>query len=234
MRVSQMCLILVLSVDEFEACKMDYFTEVTFESVVTEYSLFCQKGHLKEIMQSVTLFVSSIVSSIFIMLQDRYGSKNILIWTFFGVALPGFVCVVFIDGSVSKILGISCLWTFMDIIAILASILKNELLVQPYRGHSNVLSRISLCVGSLLTVFLTLHLRHYKYMVTLFFVGYLAYMPLMIWGLPHSPSYLLKQKKYAELKNAVVKIARINDYPDQKLQSTLCSIDNIIDCESRF
>ena len=219
---------------ELQACDTDFFTEVPFESVVTEHSLYCKKGHLKQLMQSASLFVSSIVSSIFIMFQDKYGSKNILIWSFFGVALPGFVCVALVSGVVPKIFGISCLWVYIDIITIVASTLKNEHLVEPYRGHSNVLCRMSLCAGSLFGVLMTLHLRSYKYIVALYFLGYTAYTVLMMWGLPHSPSYLLKQNKSTELKSVVTRIAKINEYPYQKLQATLGSLDNIMQCGECF
>ena len=216
-------------VEESRACDKDYSTQVAFQSITSEFSLFCSQGHVKELTQTVTLFGASVLSSLVMMFQNRFGSKNILLLTFGCLAVPGFVCTVFVSGLVAKVGGVLLLWVYSDIILILTPVYANELLVEPFRNISNSVFRIMHGLGGALGTWMTLHLRDYRYIVCVYFAGYLVYNLLLMLTLPQSPSYLLKQQRAVELREAIARIASVNRFPGDQLRDTMTNLERIIE-----
>lgn len=214
--------------NELHACDNEYTTEILFNSITTEYDLYCNQGHVKEFMQAVTLFVSSIISSIILAFQNKFGSKNIMLLTFLFSALPGFVCMVFVDNLKAKAVGIIGLWIYHDVTFALTSVYFNELLVEPFRNISNAISRIAHSLGAIFGTLMTLYLTDYKLIVSLYFSGYVIFNVLLLFALTSSPSYLLKQNKMKDLTKAIIKIASVNRYPLNKLDDTLDNLDIIV------
>lgn len=215
-------------VEEPHACSASFSTRADFTSITSQYSLYCSGGHVKENVQMITLFVASSLSFLFVVLQDRFGSKNMLTWSFFLVAVSGFVCVVFLDGLAFKVAGVTSLWGFCDILLSLVGVYSNELLVEPFRKFYNVLCRVMFSIGAIFGTFMTLYLRDYRQIAGLYMSGYVVFMGLLLFVLPHSPSFLLKQSKIRELKKTITRIARLNNLPPQKLQEALQNLDNIV------
>ena len=217
---------------EFEACGKQYTTRVAFESISSQYSLFCTQAHSKELAEALTLFLSSLVSSVFIFMQSRFGSKHTIISAFAGIGVPGFACVVLIDRLVAKVTGIMLLWSYTDIMISLGPVYASELLVEPFRSVSNSVFRIMYVLGGIFGTWMTLHLRDYRLIVSLYFAGYLVINTLLLFALPQSPSYLLKQKQAAKLAQTVTRIAVINRFAEDRLGAVLANLERIV--ESRI
>ena len=135
--------------DELYACDKHYSVRVDFASIASEFELYCTRAHVKRSVQGATLLVASIVSLPFVMLQDRFGAKNIIVGCFLLMALPGFVLMVLVEGLTAKIAGMIALWVFNDAAFILTNVLLNEYLVEPFRGASNVVTKVIYSVGAI-------------------------------------------------------------------------------------
>ena len=201
---------------------------VIFQSVTTEFGLFCDQSHTKQFLESLTLLLASVTSVLFVFLQSRFGSKDLMLACFFVVGVPGFVCVQFVDGLAAKIAGIIMLWVFNDTSFSLISVFVNELLVEPFRNLSNVLSRFMYFAGGIFGVWMTLYLGNYRMIVLLYCAGYLVFMVMLLTCFPRSPSFLLKQKRNAELVRAIRRIAHTNRLPEHKLRQAMDNLANII------
>ena len=218
----------VAVLNEIHACDKQHTIRVDFKSIVSEFELFCAKAHVKKLVQGVTLLVASIISLPFVMLQDRFGAKNIIVGCFILMALPGFVLMVLVDGLVAKVVGMIGLWVFNDTAFVLTNVLLNEYLVEPYRSISNVVSKVVYSVGAIMGTFMTLYLRDYKQITVLHFLGNAVFIGLLVCCLPHSAFFLLKQRKHTKLAETVVHIAKINRVPQPTLQTILGTLDRII------
>lgn len=102
-------------------------------------------------------------------LQDRFGSKSILIVCFLLMAIPGFISMVFVNGLVAKVVGMIGLWIYNDTSFVLTGVFFNELLVDPYRRVSNAASRIVYCLGAIFGTVITYYLQDYKQITVLHF-----------------------------------------------------------------
>ena len=202
---------------------------MTFESITSEYSLFCNQAHLKELMQTVILFSSSVISSLVMMFQNKFGSKVTFLLSFGFITIPGLVCTVLVHGLAAKVVGIILLWAYTDILLTLGPVYANELLVEPYRSLSNGVFRFMHGLGGAFGTWMTLYLRDYRLIVCLYCVGYLVNNLMLAFALPQSPSYLLKQQKIDKLTQAITRIAGVNRFPEDKLQATLVNLDRIVE-----
>ena len=224
-------LIPVLPVEEYLACDKHFFVHTPFESITTEFALYCQQGHLKQLAQAVTLFASSLISSVLMALQDCLGSRRVMVGCFWCMAVPGMICVAWVDGLVAKVVGMICLWVYVDVTLALTSVYFNELLVAPFRNVSNVLVRIMSMVGGGFGNLMTFYLQDYRQITWLFFWGYVVFTLVLLF-LPSSPSFLLKQKKTAELTQAITKIACINHVTEEPLQVALAQLEGVVHSSS--
>lgn len=213
---------------EYLACDKEYSTEVVFNSITTEFALYCKQGHLKEFVQSITLLASSVISTVLMMLQDKLGSRKVMILTFLFMGVPGFLLIVFMDGLVFKVAGIVGLWVYGDVTLVLTSVFFNEQLVAPYRNISNVSGQIVSMIGALFGTMMTFYLTDYRQVIWLFFSGYIAFTIALFWIFPNSPSYLLKQMKTEELTEAITTIGKINCVTEEKLQATKIQLNKVI------
>lgn len=215
-------------VDEYSACDKAFTARIFFGSITSEFELYCGKGHVKQFVQTVTLFVASVLSSGFILLQDRFGARSVMMALFFSMALPGVLCTHVLGGLASKVAGLTALWTFNESMTCITPVYFNELLVEPYRNASNVVVRFSHCLGASLGTLLTFYLRDYRLIISVYFAGYVAFFGVLIFAFPDSPSFLLKQGKRAALRKTVARIASVNSFPEQKLLGVLDRLDNIL------
>ena len=196
--------------------------------MTSEYSLYCSQGHLKEFVQALTLFAASVTSSVIMMFQNRFGSKHILLFMFACIALPGFVCVMLVEGLAFKIAGITGLWAYLDLTLAITPVYANELLVEPFRNVSNSGFRIAFSIGAFFGTLMTVFLPRYKHIVCLYFSGHLVNNLLLLFWLPRSPSYLLKQNKTRELTQTVAEIASVSGFPGERLGAVLAKLDSIV------
>ena len=213
---------------EYDACQTEHSVDIFFRSVTTEFGLFCDQSHTKQFVQSLTLLIASTVSIVFVFLQSQFGSKDLIAVCFATMVVPGFICVQFVDGLAAKTAGITMLWVFNDATFSLISVFCNELFVEPFRNLSNVVSRFVYFAGGIFGTWMTLHLRDYRLIVLLFSAGYVAFVVMLLACFPRSPSFLLKQKRNAELARTIRRIARVNGYPEQSLPGVMDSVASII------
>lgn len=220
--------------EESNDCGSNYTVQIPFNSITTEFELYCNQGHQKEFLQSIVLFASTIISTIIMFFQNRFGSKNILIFTYLFIAVPSFIFTILVSGLYFKVAGVIGMWLFKDVCFALSTVFYNELLVEPYRNFSNVFFRIVHCSGAIFGTLMTYYLTDYKYIICLYFLVYSIFAIILIFGFPSSPSYLLKQNKTKDLSNAIVKIAKINEYPQHLLSQSLTNLENIIESNLKF
>lgn len=213
---------------EFEACDKNFKTEIMFNSVTSEYSLYCNEGHWKEFMQALTVFASSIISSVILMFQNKLGSRTAMVFAYFFTGLTGFFCLVFVDNLAAKCVGMTGLWIYHDVTFTLTPVFFNELLVEPFRNISNAIARIAHSLGAIFGTLMTFYLTDYKHIVCLYFFGYTVYNLMLMFALPSSPSFLLKQNKSDRLVAAIERMADVNGLPAQQLQPALASLDSIV------
>ena len=162
------------------------------------------------------------------MFQNRLGSKHILLLTFAFFTVPGLICTVLVDGLIAKVTGIMLLWVYGDVALSLASVFANELLGEPFRNVSNSAFRIVHGLGGAFGTWMTFHLRDYRLIVGLFCAGYLVYNILLLFTLPQSPSFLLKQKRIAQLRLTITQIAVLNRIPEEQQRAVQVNLESIV------
>lgn len=176
------------------------------------------------------LFSSSILSLFVIALQGQIGSKKCWIVGFI-LALLSYFLLVFGNGLIPEVIGFIGLWAYTDIVYSVSLVYFNELLVNPYRNFSNVICRFGHASGALFGTFMTGYLSDYKSIISLYFAFHCVYIFMLVWMIPESPSFLLKQNKHAQLEKVIVKISQINNYPPQELTSVKENLVKIIECK---
>ena len=219
----------MVPVKDSQACDKKYITAAAFESITSEYSLYCDQAHLKELLQAVILFSSSVISSLVMVFQNKFGSKVTFLLSFGFITLPGLICTVLVPGLAVKVVGIILLWAYTDILLTLGPVYANELLVEPYRSLSNGVFRFMHGLGGAFGTWMTLHLRDYRLIVCLYCAGYLVNNLMLAFALPQSPSYLLKQQKIDKLRQTITRIACVSQFPEEQLEAALVNLDRIIE-----
>ena len=221
-----------IEVKESRACSGAYTTKVWFHSITSEFFLYCGNSYSTESLETVIFFVSSILLIIFMLLQNKFGSKNIIVSSFCLLALPGFICLTLVDNLELKTVGFSFLWAFVDILTSVSMIYSNELLVNPLRNISNIIYQMNYYIGGLITTFLSSYITHYKYLSLTYFVGYSICILIVAFFVPRSPSYLLKQKKNDELKTILAKISKVNNLPPEDFEMVQINLNSIFQCKN--
>ena len=214
--------------DEFHACDKQYSVRVDFTSIASEFELYCTKAHVKRSAQGATLLLASIISLPFVMLQDRFGAKNIIVSCFLLMGIPGLVLMVFVEGPIAKIAAMVALWVVNDTAFMLTNVLINEYQVEPYRGASNVVTKVVYSIGAIVGTILTLYMPNYKQITAFHVIGNSLFIALLVFCLPHSVYYLLKQRKHSKLRETIVHMAKVNRLPMPTLQKILDNLDNVI------
>lgn len=205
---------------------------VAFKSVTSQFSLYCKHNHLKEEYQFYILLTASVMALFFTIVQDLFGRKKMILFCYI-LAVLGFISVYFSNLIGFKIIGLLCLWGFMEMVTPALALLSNELLVNPIRNFSFIFYTIMLCVGGLLGNYLTTKFTSYESLILFIFTGYTVTLVIVILLAPESPYYLLKSGKNEELRQVITRIGRYNRLNDEQIQKALLDVDNIIEC-TRF
>ena len=222
-----------MQLEEHEACQSKYRTSTWFVSITTQFQLYCEKGYLKSLFESLTVFGFSFLAMVLMSFQDKYGYKKMTIYGFVFATFPGCILVVFIGNLHLKVLGLILVWGYINASFNLMTLLSNELLVNPLRNFSNVIGRLAYCSGGYLGTFLVGHFTDYRYIVSLYFAGFLSFTLLLVYLVPDSPSFLLKQKRNNELRSTVTQIAHSNGLSGDKLAAMLDQLDSVIESDRR-
>ena len=107
-------------------------------------------------------------------------------------------------------------------------VLSNELLVNPIRKYGHNIFSISTCVGGLLGNFLTLYFTSFQSLVLIIFVSYLVGLVFFMIFLRQSPSFLLKQHKYQELRQVIREIGVSNGVSESNIELALTDVESVI------
>ena len=76
-----------LELSEQEACTRDFKTSVSFESITSEYELYCERGYIKEFGEFLLMVTASVMSMFLSVIQDTMGRKMIILLSFFCLSL---------------------------------------------------------------------------------------------------------------------------------------------------
>ena len=112
-------------------------------------------------------------------------------------------------------------------------VLSNELLVNPIRKYGHNIFSISTCVGGLLGNFLTLYFTSFQSLVLIIFVSYLVGLVFFMIFLRQSPSFLLKQHKYQELRQVIREIGVSNGVSESNIELALTDVESVIYCKPK-
>ena len=124
-----------------------------FGSLTTEYSLFCERHYLKEWGIFVMLFGGSLVSLLFTFLEDIYGKKRVLMYSFF--LCIGFLIFMFLCSSIYlKVLSSLLILAICQIVNSTAYMLINELTTGRIQRFANTFFCVILYFSGLLGNFL--------------------------------------------------------------------------------
>lgn len=164
------------------------------------------------------------------MVQDSFGRKKITAFTVTFLIL-GFIFLIFFESLLMQIFALMLIWGYKEIVYSILYVHSNELLVNPFRKHSTNFYTVIACLGGIMANFLTYYIDNYKDMYIIFFVGFLIYT-ILVFFLPESPSFLLKNSKTTELKKVILDIADTNRLPVEKISSVMSDLECVI--ESNF
>lgn len=212
---------------EEEACTKPFDTEVEFNSVTSDFNLYCEKRYLKELCEFLMMALASVVSissSVFI---DFFGRKQLLVLSFL-IAVAGFTLVFMGTSLWVAVSGLVLFWSYVSASNISVILLSNELLVNPVRKYvHNVFSTV-ICFGGILGNYLTHYFTSYQSLLLIIFLSYLVGIIMVLLFLPESPSFLLKQQKYCELRKVIKSIAKTNGLSQNDLEVALAGVNSVI------
>lgn len=218
---------------EAQACKSkDFKTIVLFESLTSEFSLFCDKRYFKEWGIYLTFMISSLLSLVFLLFADSFGRKKILLVSY-TICAGAAICIFFTSSVYSKVVGFTLLWSFHMILDITVFIFVNELTIGKVRRNANAILVSSMYLGGTLGNLVTSYLKNYYNLCILVFGGYFVFLVLLIFWIPKSPSLMLKIKAFEDFRKSVEYIRTVNkvEEPIKKeieailqdlVQGTLC------------
>ena len=119
----------LIQCSELEACKSGLFEpNIDFMSLTAENSFYCDRYYLKEWGIFTVLFSGCIISFIFVLLEDVFGKKRILLTSFFLFFFSG-IFIFLIKSVYFKFAGFALLWAINQIFDITLLMLVNELTV---------------------------------------------------------------------------------------------------------
>lgn len=173
--------------------------------------------------------ISSGVVLVLSSFQDSFGRKLLIVLVFI-FAVVGIACVFWGNSLWVAVAGMILLWSFVEVTYVPAIVLSNELLVNPVRKYAqNFFSMLSV-IGGVLSNFLTHYFDTYQSFMMMIFVCHLAGLFLILFLLPESPSFLLKQLKYGKLKQVMTEISKFSGLAPAGIEQVLSEVDSVIEC----
>ena len=161
--------------------------------------------------------------------QDFFGRRRLLVLSFV-LAVSGFSCVFWGTSLVVSLAGLILLWSYVDVASITVIVLSNELIVNPVRKYVHNCFSMVTCFGGVLGNFLTHYFTSYQSLMAVIFSSYLLGFLLVIFLIPESPSFLLKQHKHEQLKEVIKGIASTNGLSQTDIDQALDDLDSVIEC----
>ena len=216
---------------EEEACTQGFRASTNFETITSEYKLYCEKRYMKELGEFLMMVAASVMTIFLSMIQDMLGRKKMVLVCFV-LPVVGFGCIYFGNSLFIKLVGVMFFWSYMEVLSIALIVLMNELLVNPLRKYSVNMAGISICLMGLLGNFITNYCSSYVTIVLIIFLYYLVGFLFILVLIPESPSYLLKQNKIRELRKVIRKIAQTNGLSGDQTNTVLADLDHVIECKS--
>ena len=174
-----------------------------------DFNLYCDRGYLKELCEFLLMAIASIMTIGLSMFQDLFGRRRLLVLSFI-LAVSGFLCVFWGTSLVVSLVGLILLWSYVEVAYIIVIVLSNKLIVNPVRKYVHNCFSIVLYFGGVSGNFLTHYFTSYQSLMTVIFSSYLLGFLLVIFLIPESPSFLLKQHKHKQLKHVIKGIASTN------------------------
>ena len=122
--------------------------EHQYNSVTTQFHLFCGRRWYKSVLINISSLVSPFVQVLFLMLSDRKGRrKMLLISVVFGIIGP------LLGGLVDNLVVLGCAMvfasTYYSIVFSLNFVMVNELLIDPYRSKTGGFKSFGFAFGGL-------------------------------------------------------------------------------------
>ena len=205
----------MIKITEFEACSQEYSTDIYFNSIVSEFGLYCQNNNSKEIYQSIVFSIGAIISTLIHIFQDKFGRKQTILNGFIFNIL-GFFIFIFYTGPLVNVFCILCIWICDDVLYNSVTVLSSELLVNPLRNRSINIFKIVFAIGGIAGLFTTNFYNHYEDMIIIYFFLSSLTIFLIYLYLPESPSFMLKQKRFDEVNNIFERICNINKMNEEE------------------
>lgn len=224
----------LIQCSELEACKSGLFEpNIDFMSLTAENSFYCDRYYLKEWGIFTVLFSGCIISFIFVLLEDVFGKKRILLTSFFLFFFSG-IFIFLIKSVYFKFAGFALLWAINQIFDITLLMLVNELTVGKKRLFANVFLTSMIYISGLFGNLLTVYLKSYKNLYLLIFAGYLISYILLALLIPNSPLLMFNLRKFDEYRNSINYICDVNNLASNKKEKINFMIDNLIESKYTF
>jgi MFS family permease len=213
-------------IEEKLACEQPYETRVHFESLTSEFGLYCDKGYLKNKYLFYLMLIASFLTLLFSMIQDAFGRKKMIMLNTL-LLLFGFIFVYFGSNKEVKLCGFMLMWGFSEILFSCLFILSNELFVNPFRNYSSVCFSIATMIGGLIGNLVTLIITDYYTFVLFIFIGFSFSILLFMIFVPESPYFLHKNNDKSNFERFVRNVAEFNGVPEDKLSELLKSLEHL-------
>ena len=204
---------------------------MVFQSVTSEFGLFCDRRYLRELCKFLIIGVASVMVFGVSWFQDHFGRKTFILSSF-ALEVAGILCVVWGTSLIVVMAGLVMLWSFIEIAYILLIVLSNELLVNPIRKYAQNIFAIVTVFGGAFGNFLTHYASSYQSILLVVFLGHLLAVSLVMCLLPESPSFLLKQLEYGKLHYVIEGMCRTNRLSPTETRSVLLDLDSALKCKA--
>ena len=107
-------------------------------------------------------------------------------------------------------------------------LLFNEISVSDIRNKAGMLFNTMHVIGSVVGTYCTYYFNHYRLIVSIYFTLYVILLVFILCFVPKSPYYLLRSKKYDDLRSCITRMSKTNKLTAEKEELVLEKIEILI------
>ena len=203
--------------DYKEACKKKNF-EIFLEkkSLITKFSLFCEKDYIVALIESATFFCAAFFSLFFSIISDYLGRRKILIFSCFFFLLGNFFCYYVITLEF-LILGLILSFSGQDMITSVFYVYFSETMGNKFRNRTSGIIFFAFVSGNLSLLFINFFINDFE---DIFFIVFIQSVLLCFLSFYffETPFIYYSQKDLLGLYKNLNHISEINNENNLYLQ----------------
>lgn len=163
-----------------------------------------------------------------IILEDYLGRKKVILGSYLFLLIWS-ICTCLVDNFKTKVVGITILWSFVEVLYSSLFMLFNELSVHNFRDKSNMLFILMYNIGGMIGTVSSSFTSDYKSIVYIFVATYSIMSFMVFIFIPESPYLLVKLRKYTDLRKSFLQMCKSNKLTSLQIKSILSNIDTLIE-----